>query len=1056
MNSKRIISIVVCLLVLTGSIHFTGLAAEQTTSGGYKVEAEDAEVVNANGNAISGTIQEDSAASGGKIQGSTNGKGYIYKNVPQSNSITMRYASTNTSAATVYIEKDGVFEAVGTISFSTTQSWEMKKAWNAKTDLLYIPENSTIKIVPAADVNIDYFVFETKALYKEKDLGADIRLASKTELQNASAVDDIYAYTGKAVELKKDGKAIFTIPDGVNCNIVNIRGSGKGITLNIVSDSGSAKVQFDSEIGDYKSIGVQISESKAPGKITVEIDTSSSGGVFHLDFVRMNATKIAETVTIGSNTYQPENGGRSEISLDGIWNCDSSPFRSSSDLTQTVPENITFNNSIAVPGLWDLADISMGDFQDQAMWYKKTVVFENAPDYQVILKIDRAYYGRYIYVNGKFVDDYQYNYSNSFTDISKYLVQGENEIVIMLGNSLQQINDPKCPAHVLSDTEKQYDYPGIVDHVSLILSGSPWVHSVQVAPDINNGSLTVQPIIKNNGESDLKANVEYKVYALGVLKDGKLQQDRKLVGTSSQQDQSFVSGGEGTVLNTVVTIDGFNESMLWTPESPYLFEIEVNTGSDVLVKRFGMRTFYFDSETKLPMLNGKVTYLRGTNVVMNRFFDDVNRKEHPWEEEWIRAFYAECKEVNWNSLRFHLGSAPGDWYDIADEMGYLIQDEYAWFSGCRDGCTEKTLRPEIEAWIDEKNTHPSIIIWDIQNEDISSGAPTITVKKNRDYDIQNRPWDNGWSKPLSDTDPFECHPYLLSAGFKFENLNDFSTSYENPDTIIKPGFAPNNPKILNEYGSIWLNREGDATTAGMQAYYDGVMANNTANDRISIYASSVGRISEFWRSGRHYAGLMQFCALTYSKPTGTAKSVTGDILMPDLSVPKFHPEIKETFRNAFAPLGIIIADWSETCERGVERKVPVTLVNDYNYDVNDLTVTLKVYKKDSNKVVEKMTQKVSLKAAGDAQNADRQEISFDLKVPGSNTDAFRVVAEYTLDGQTVHSERDWAITGGKITEIATWVIALISGGAAVVVISAAIITVTCVKKHNRKKAEIND
>lgn len=67
----------------------------------------------------------------------------------------------------------------------------------------------------------------------------------------------------------------------------------------------------------------------------------------------------------------------------------------------------------------------MGDYKDKAFWYKKTVIFEEAPDYQVILKIDRAYYGRYIFVNGTFVEEYEYNYTNSFTDISEYLVQGK-------------------------------------------------------------------------------------------------------------------------------------------------------------------------------------------------------------------------------------------------------------------------------------------------------------------------------------------------------------------------------------------------------------------------------------------------------------------------------------------------------------------------------------------------------------------------------------------------------------------------------------------------------
>lgn len=1049
---KRIISLAVCLALFACCwIRFENKSSaaegEVLSSGEYKVEAEAADAVTDRaGHPITPMAVEDAAASGGKAMGNTGGKEYIFKNIPQSNSITMRYASVNTSSVSVSIEKDGGFEYLGAIPFSTTQSWEFKKAWTAASEALYIPEGSTIKLVPAADVNLDYFTFRSAPLYQEKDLSADVHLAAKAALGNCSVTEDIYSYTGKAVEMRKGATVSFEIPEGISCNIVNIRGSGKNVTVKIRSGSGTETVRFDTEVGDYRTYGVLMPASEAPGKILIELDDATAdGSVFHLDAITMNEKKEAESITVRGGDA-PANGVRNEILLDGIWECDASVYITDRDLPASVPDELTFQNSICVPGLWDLADLSMGDYKDKALWHKKTVLFEEAPDYQVILKIDRAYYGRYVYVNGAFVEAYEYNYTNSFTDISEYLVQGENEIVIMLGNSAQQRNDGSCKAHVLSDTEKEYEYPGIVDHVSLILNGSPWVHSVQVAPDPETGSVALQPIIKNNSGATAEASVIYRVYAIGVLKNGEPQQERVLRGTA-EQGRRFFADGEDTVLNAVVKIDGFEESMLWTVDSPYLFEIEVDTGSDILVKRFGMRTFSFDSETKLPMLNGKVTYLRGTNVVMNRFFEDADRALHPWEEDWIRAFYAECKDTNWNSLRFHLGSAPGDWYDIADEVGFLISDEYAWFSGCRDHCTERTIRPELHAWIEEKNTHPSVIIWDIQNEDISSTTRSF-VKKNRDYDIQNRPWDNGWSAPLSETDPFECHPYLLSAGFDFENLNDFSTSYENPTSIIPEGFAPLNPKILNEYGSIWLNREGNATTAGMQAYYDQIMRDNTADDRIRIYADAVGKITEFWRSGRHFAGVQQFCALTYSKPTGGG--VTGDILMPDLSAPKFHPEIKEKFRNAFAPLGICISEWSEVCERGTKRTVPVTLVNDYPYDIEDLTVTLKIYKENSGRAVKKYSQGVGLKAAGNGEGGDRRELRFEIALPGSRTDRFRVVAEYQLNGETICSERVWTITGGAVTELPGWAIAALCTGGAAILAAVSAVIVKCRKKRIAK------
>lgn len=80
----------------------------------------------------------------------------------------------------------------------------------------------------------------------------------------------------------------------------------------------------------------------------------------------------------------------------------------------------------------------MPNYVTSALWYRTTVTLPDAPTGNATLRIGKAYYGRYIYVNGQYVGDYQYNYTSSNTDITPYLHAGENEIVIMLGNYIQQ------------------------------------------------------------------------------------------------------------------------------------------------------------------------------------------------------------------------------------------------------------------------------------------------------------------------------------------------------------------------------------------------------------------------------------------------------------------------------------------------------------------------------------------------------------------------------------------------------------------------------------------
>lgn len=129
----------------------------------------------------------------------------------------------------------------------------------------------------------------------------------------------------------------------------------------------------------------------------------------------------------------------------------------------------------------------MGSHENQALWYHATVDLAEAPTGSATLKINMANYGRYIYVNGQFVEEYPYNYTSSSTDISAYLREGVNDIAIMVGNAQYQKDDPNCPAHTGHDPERDNYYPGITDSVYVIFNADPQVSALQTAADLENG-----------------------------------------------------------------------------------------------------------------------------------------------------------------------------------------------------------------------------------------------------------------------------------------------------------------------------------------------------------------------------------------------------------------------------------------------------------------------------------------------------------------------------------------------------------------------------------------
>ena len=74
--------------------------------------------------------------------------------------------------------------------------------------------------------------------------------------------------------------------------------------------------------------------------------------------------------------------------------------------------------------------------------------------------------------------------------------------------------------------------------------------------------------------------------------------------------------------------------------------------------------------------------MRGSNITLYRFFEDGECGRLPWDEKWVRLLHQRVKDMHWNCLRYCIGFPPEAWYDIADEAGILIDDEFPiWFGG---------------------------------------------------------------------------------------------------------------------------------------------------------------------------------------------------------------------------------------------------------------------------------------------------------------------------------------------------------------------------------------
>lgn len=387
----------------------------------------------------------------------------------------------------------------------------------------------------------------------------------------------------------------------------------------------------------------------------------------------------------------------------------------------------------------------------------------------------------------------------------------------------------------------------------------------------------------------------------------------------------------GSAKDTIVNVEiPMNDCRFWSPEDPFLYILEVSTEADEFQVQFGMREFHFDPLTKKAVLNGNPYFMRGSNVTLYRFFEDEMCKDLPWDSNWVRNLHKSFKKFHWNSLRYCIGLPPEEWYRIADEEGFLIQDEFPiWYGGTGWSVWAKELKAdelvkEYTEWMQENWNHPSVVIWDASNETYcnidNTDVTGVAVWQVRNLDLSNRPWDNSYSNHRAPGDVYESHPY------HFQN-SDFKLQDISKSSVIPDGnqFKNNEgaPVIINEYGWLWLNRDGSATTLTKNLYKNLLGENSTVVQRRHIYAMYTAAETEFWRCHRNSAAVMHFTALGYSRIDGQ----TSDNFINPAKL-EYESEFLKYMPDAFSPVGIMLDEWGQNIEIGKTHNFNILTIND--------------------------------------------------------------------------------------------------------------------------------
>jgi len=607
--------------------------------------------------------------------------------------------------------------------------------------------------------------------------------------------------------------------------------------------------------------------------------------------------------------------GRTTISLNGEWDFDQTE--------QAFPPR-KYTRKIPVPGLVHLARPKISqyekffkkpdgvelveqfnflerDYTPMYNWYKRKVfIDEKFKDEQLFLTIKKSQYVTRVFVNGHEVGASMECYTPMDFNITSAVKYGsDNEILIQVGDRAWLPSE----AAGGTDKEKVHYLPGIWDDVFITATGKMRVDKILFLPSLAKGLVTVKTLVRS-------------LYPPQMLYGDKMKDSCKIEFCVKEKTTGQVVGKkviEGevkrdnrTYFETSISLDN---PKAWTPDSPFLYEGEVSVyDQDELVDRysvnFGMRDF--SRKGKFFTLNGDKFYLRGSNITLQRFFEDPDCQALAWDREWVKKLMIDLpKSIDWNAMRICVGIVPDFWYDLCDEYGIVLQNEWLYWQN--HGWDEQ-VRKEYTNWVWSDGNHPSIVIWDAINENWDSYIGNTLIPELKELD-PTRIWDAGYmtSDQMGTNDEMdEPHPYRALTLMHSSELNDYFKNnpynlgalHENWvgfSSILDAGV----PQLVNEYGWIWLWRDGRPSKLTLNNYNYYLGENATPEQCRELQAYWLELETEWLRSERSVGGILAFCHLTNNY------GFTGDWFINDIKDLEPSPAFR-WFKHCFAPSAVFI------------------------------------------------------------------------------------------------------------------------------------------------------
>ncbi len=385
------------------------------------------------------------------------------------------------------------------------------------------------------------------------------------------------------------------------------------------------------------------------------------------------------------------------MNLNGFWQLDVAD--------RETGENSIYSGHILVPFAVEsaLSGVGIRVGKDREMTYTRTFKMPSSwKGRRVMLNFGAVDWEAHVFVNGVEVGSHTGGYTPFSFDITDQLKGRENTVTVRVWDPTTDGKQPR--GKQVNNPEGIWYTPvsGIWQTVWLEPVQQTHIAGLRITPDIDNKILYVNPSLAGGD-----AEVTVKVY------DG-------------AAPVAEATGKGGTEIAVAMPAD----MKLWTPDSPFLYDLKVTAGKDEVKSYAGMRKF---SRAQGPdgiwrmQLNNKDLFQMGP---LDQGWWPDGLYTAPTDEA-LAYDIRKTKDFGFNMIRKHVKVEPARWYWHCDRLGMIVWQDMpsggegpgwqnrTWFEGnedVRSAESEANYRKEWREIMDAFYSYPCIGVWVPFNE----------------------------------------------------------------------------------------------------------------------------------------------------------------------------------------------------------------------------------------------------------------------------------------------------------------------------------------------------